>query len=1139
MSRSVWSRVFALQMSPLSEAAAQGKVAPVLTKHFKSLQGIPVTPTALRWILHPFYGLARQPFQVWRRQRRADDLGVHGASWLVAPQNILTYPKIDWGKARLFDLAIKLSPVVGRPITLVARDSHGATLPGQQVTLAVAGWVRLRGPGIASLEVLAGEGTVDQIIGIDEDTMANLADWTLVQVVGLPTKPGEIVAPSYDSASLQGYVPASLSGHDACKQRLDIAAMLQLACPAIPNVPASPSWPAPDPIKYLGALRDGPSGAAGESLFAAIRGMLASTKDNDPKLQQRDYRLTKKLAGLSQIGQGGAPQGETTFTIPVAGVAMLHAATDSFSSTGLGYGTVDVTRATNILPANTSSPQPPTYTRPSDNVEQVHDYMVSCTLHLTTTFPKGGTPMHWDIEIAALGDVHVGPPTPTGLVTSLVSVDRPPGVDQPVNETRRLTWKPWRHVLAYGLAARRKPSEAPSFLNAPRIDGAGYQPYVPAQAAIIDGNPAVDATCRFIDLFGKQPVTGSATTNYWVIATDLFGRWSGWTTANYVSKADLPRPPGLDKVDFFPGPTPVDPDVTLTGILVVDFSYDWIDRKPGRLEIEGCYFNPNGSNPPAAPPGSFAVKRGQAPSATVLVTFDANGQPKLDPNTMPPGATVKTNGVVSGPSADVRKYQLHVPNASIVFGPVSQVGYAAWIRGSEALRPTEMSVYVGPRATYTFDPQPPKIDFDPPPILWTELPDVNGKARARLTWKSDPKALGYYVWVATEAPLAKLLGLPDDPTIDIEVRAAALKAAVEQAASDGDEDAIRVFSRVHAQPLAATELQIELPSAADTLFLYRVSAIGKTAVESARSTKVFAVAVPRRIVPGQPTLLLRPQDNGVEVIAVAGPGPKPDGYALLRARAETLARDAGLMGPPKVQPGPQWIPDTIKLVDTKDRDAHRYFDARPPSWFPYYYRVRAVGGSLPDDRDHGRLRGESVPSDAQRILRPPPAAPKATLDKVVAVANNKLANVFTLHTDLPMRRSPLGVARIDVVFQSLENGKLKTTIHVGALTHEIQVETVLPANLVAIADDTHWHGNRIRLFRSPTGAFTPRYLICLKNYPALETVHDSTQPENPGATIVRPVVGSPRFLRLTDPLGRITEVPLVQQPELLQLLPEF
>lgn len=1138
MSRSVWSRVFALQLSPLSEAAAQGKVAAVVAKHFKTLKGTVAAPMALRWILNPFYGLARQPFKVYRRQRRADDLGVHGKSLLAAPQNILANPKLEWGKARMFDVAARLTPVVGKPITLIARDSHGVTLPGQQVTLGVAGWVRLRGSGIASLEVTAGEGTVDQIVGIEDEVMADLADWTLVQVVGLPTKANEIAAPAYDSVSLQGYVPASLGGQDASKQRLDIAAMLQLACPVIPGVPASPSWPPPDPVKYLDALRDGPGGAAGESLFGAVRALLTGTKDTDPGAQQRNFRLTKKLAGLSQIGQGGPPQGETVFNIPVAGVAMMHAATDSFSSTALGYGTVDITLAAGILPANTAGPAPPSYTRPNDQPEQVFDYMVTCILHLTSTFPKGGSPMHWDLEIAALGDLHAAPPTPAGLVTKVLRLDRPPGVDQAIVETRELAWKPWRHVLAYGLAARRKPSEAPAFLNAPRIDGVGYQPYVPAQAAVLEGNPAVDATCKFVDLYGKQPFTGSATTNYWVIATDVFGRWSGWTTANHLSNADPPRLPGIDKVDFFPGPTPIHPDLTLTGTLVVDFAWDWIDRKPGRLEISGRYFTPDGTTP-AGPPAGFDVQLGKPANKVIGITFDANGNPHIDPTTLPPGATVIPNGVVGGPSAEVRKYQLKVPGAAIVFGAATQVGYAAWIRGSEALRPAEMSANVGPRVTYTFDPQPPKITLDPPPILWTDLPDVNGKARARLSWTGDPKALGYFVWVATETPLATLLGIPSEATTDIELRAATLKAAVEQAATNGDEDAIRVFSRVHAKAITATELQIELPAAADTLFFYRVSAINKTAVESERSTKVFAVAVPRRIVPGQPTLLLRPQAEGVEVIAVAGPGPKPDGYALLRARDETLARDPGLMGPPKVQPGPQWIPDTIQLVDDTDRDAHRYFDARPPSWFPHYYRVRAVGGSLPDDDKHGRLRGESVASDAQRILRPPPAAPKAILDPVVAVANNKLANVFTLHTDLPMRRSPLGVARIEVVFQSLENGKLKSTVQLAALTHELTAEPVLPANLVAVADDTHWHGNRLRLFRSPTDAFTPRYLICLKNYPASETVHDSTQPEDPSATIVRPVVGAPRFVRLTDPLGRITELPLVQQPEPLPTLPEF
>jgi len=412
---------------------------------------------------------------------------------------------------------------------------------------------------------------------------------------------------------------------------------------------------------------------------------------------------------------------------------------------------------------------------------------------------------------------------------------------------------------------------------------------------------------------------------------------------------------------------------------------------------------------------------------------------------------------------------------------------------------------------------------------------VHGKARARLTWGGDPKALGYFVWVATEAPLAKMLNLPDDPTIDIEVRAAALKAAVEQAASNGDEDAIRCFSRVNAKPLTATQLQIELPGSADTLFIYRISGISKASVESTRSHKVFAVSVPRRIVPNQPTLLLRDHPDGIEIIAVAARGPDPDGYTLLRARNETLARDAGLMGPPRLAPGPGWTADQVTIVD-KTRKAQRHVDPAPPSWFPYFYRVRAVGGSQPNDDKHGRLRGESTPSDAQHRLRLPPGPPKALVDDVVGQNGKHTANVFTLYTDLPMRLSPLGVARIEVVFQSLANGKLIYTVQLRAETHLLTPHTTLPANLTQLANTIVAPGE-IQLYRSPTDAFAPRYLICVPCYPAGTLVKTKGAPNiipNPNG-LLRPVIGTPRFVRLTDPLGRITEVPLAQQPEPLPL----
>lgn len=1111
--RSVWSKVFALHLSPLVEAQQQGKVAAVVNKYPQSAPVPPGTPVALRWVVHPLYGLARQPFQVFRRKRLIDDFQVHSKSLLSAPKPVVTGDKVEWGKTRLFDIGFKLTPAPGKPLTIAARDGFGKLIPGQQISNAAGGWYRLRCPGMASLEVRAGEGSIDQLRYITEPYMANnIGGWQLIQVVGLPVKPGEIGLPAYDSKP-QGYAPANLSGYNAAKQRLDVAAMLQLPCPAIPGVPVSPSWPAPDPVQYLNALRGGLSG--GESLFAAVRALLNQTDDGDPLRRQVDFHLKKQLAGLSQIGQPQPPAGETVFSLPVAGITMLHAATDSFAACGLGYGTTDLPPQV-PPPVGTVAP----FLYPSGFVDLPFDYMVVFRAHVMAGIVKGSPVMQWDLDLAALGEQRPAPAAPQGLAVTLVREDRPPAVDLPTGEVRELTWLTSVYPQTYGLAARRTAGVAPVILNSPRLGGLGYQPYLPAREALVEGKPPVDDTCSFIDLYGQKPFNGTAITNYWAIATDVFGRWSSWAASVFAATPGPRRRPGLTQVELLPGETPQDAG-PLTGTLCIDFAWDWADRRPAKIELRGTYFPVNGQQP-AGPPAGFAVQQGQAAAEAMIVQFDSGGNPTLFK--APADSSIQHTGTASGASAEVRSYRLLVPNAAVQFGAAAQMGYAAWVRGSEAVRPLAMSAWVGPRAGYVWDPKPPQVTVAPPPILWTELPDVRNKARARLSWGGDPKATGYFVWMATETPLAKKLGLALPS--GIEARATMLKAAIEQAAENGDEDAIRAFSRMNAKAIPETHFEVELPGGSDTLFFYRISAVSHAAVESARSHKVFAVAVPRRIVPGQPALLVRSGADGIQVVAVEGRGPAPDGYALFRARNEALARDVGLMGPAKVpHDDAAWQAGTT-TIGGEDRPSRSCLDSRPRSWFPYFYRVQAIGGSQPDDADHGRLRGESQPSEAQAVWYTPPDPPALVLEEPAYVSADNQVNVFTFETDLPARRSPLGVARIEVVMLSRgPDGALLRTVELGVDTHELTAKTSLPATDAGLAAATKMIGQAVHFYRSPTDAFPRQYKICLFTYPPVETVPD---PQNPQATIQRPVIGTPRLLRLTDPLGRVTEVPLPQ-----------
>src|SRR5205085_2126009 len=103
-----------------------------------------------------------------------------------------------------------------------------------------------------------------------------------------------------------------------------------------------------------------------------------------------------------------------------------------------------------------------------------------------------------------------------------------------------------------------------------------------------------------------------------------------------------------------------------------------------------------------------------------------------------------------------------------------------------------------------------------------------------------------------------------------------------------------------------------------------------------------------------------------EVIAIdAKVGDTAAGYRVHRIRNSALATDAGLMGPPKItETDPGWRPYTDQpLRGGTPASGQSIVDtAATPSWYPYYYRVTAIGA---DDPANGRHRGESLPSAVQ------------------------------------------------------------------------------------------------------------------------------------------------------------------------------
>jgi hypothetical protein len=204
--------------------------------------------------------------------------------------------------------------------------------------------------------------------------------------------------------------------------------------------------------------------------------------------------------------------------------------------------------------------------------------------------------------------------------------------------------------------------------------------------------------------------------------------------------------------------------------------------------------------------------------------------------------------------------------------------------------------------------------------------------------------------------------------------------------------------------------------------------VSSQAVEAPRAPQVAIFGVPIRKTPGQPRLRLRvaqTRANGpcIEVIALyVQSGEVPAGYRVYRVRDSALATDAGLMGPPRIEandPGwqPYSEPGLPSLTEPTARPASTALGqcvvdlAAVPSWYPYYYRIDAIG---PQDVANGVYSGWSLPSQVQQGYNLPPNAPMISPASPV-VKTGEGAELISLTTDLPIPASPLGPSLVELL----------------------------------------------------------------------------------------------------------------------------
>jgi len=983
MSRRVKPDQFVLYAYRLEEAALRRPLANAVAEVFAIMRRFtgrtftpgqsPSLPVFLRWSTKPDIGFPRQPFKVYQRSRQP----FASEKLVLGRQTVNGRVTFNWGDQEMYEILFSAQPDPGERLTIQARDRRGRHIPGQRIELIApsGGLCQFRAPGIASLLVI-GKGAISDISGVHQLTYANASNWELAQVVGFPFYDHEARPPVYNR-ELQGLAPASLQAVEAARMRLEIARAFHLPITDSSGLGVpTPDWPAPHPDRYLEWLRE----LREPALLRLIHECLQSTDDRNARALQKDYKARRTMPGMRQIDVDGGRGPDARADIRVVGVAMLAAASESYAATGLGYGTVAfASRETTQTPIPTI--QPP------GTLNTDVDFMVTRE-NITPDLPAPE-------EIAALTQLRPMPeiaehlsaapfPPPSEEMPTLRN--RPPGRDQPATESVQLKWDRLRFPQGYGVV-KRSGAASPVVLNPKRYHAGGYEPYVAAMPMSETGESLDDGRVAFVDPVSPLPISGTTTANYLVTGNDVMGRWSAWRQVSHNASAPPVIKPAIHNFTLLlageTGPT-------VPAKMEIEFSWDWADRSPEQIAFTGKFFPAGSRTAEEGFVGGFALNNtGSIAPARVVIKFRGAGDaPYIFSGHSGSVLPLPVERPGADPGTELRRYRLILRGIQCQFTATErELAYALYARGIERVRTTVFSDVVGPAASRVQDPTPPARPALRPDLRWTALPDATNRARGLLTWDASAGAKGYVIWEATEAALRHILA-PDlanpAPGTSLSDRALALRQLI----NANQAKSLYAFSRLNTALAPANRYEVELPGNADSIYAYRISAVGQNNKESTRSAAVMLFAVPHRNQPGQPRLILRAVKTGaspgVWIIAIPGPGPAPAGYRVHRVRRSFLLGDVGMMGPAKINESDSgWRTlDAVRrdatakklhslidaLSDFERINGRAVFDRVTPGWQPYYYSIVALGR---ENSLTGEFRGESLASAASEVFLPP------------------------------------------------------------------------------------------------------------------------------------------------------------------------
>jgi hypothetical protein len=956
---------------------------------------------ALRWRAKDRLGLPREPFKVFRRSKTV--------SWemnslaFFSGNTTVSFPfLLEWGRTPLIEAWVTLSPNIGQTITVQAIDHRGDIIPGvtgsasrPSINSPSRYFVPLRAPNICGVLLSGGTGTVQEVTGATMEVAVNDAQWVLQETVGLPFALNEIPLGAYNTGAIQGK-SNTRTGAAAALERLQEGKSIYTPPPSSrPNGATAPVWPEPTPSSFMSQLATG-----NNSLLAQIRQLLVDTAPGGPSanVSQVDYRRSVPVPSFRQPGQAADPNQPGRIDLGVAGLALVAAATDPWTALALGFGVTAFPKDLPTPPRLTAEAQPslavagtgstlaPLFIPAIDT-----DYMVTGKFRLAD-----GTV----VELAAIANlVRYAVAPPAALTATTVRRHRPMLRDQAGSEDVELRWprvsgqlRP--HQYALGIQV----GNTLGVLNQPRPgSNTGFNPYGPTQRP--GGSQDNQNAISFVDTARAVPLTGGRSDTYMVAAQDVFGRWSSWAEAPHAIAADPPPPPPQLLGSEFKLKSPKSGRI-VGADLEVTFAWDWADRTPTFIQLFGRFFDPKAEPPTSIPSGMVHKLVPAGNEAPWTLQFSSINNP---PVSFPTGGPNVVMLPVQSGDGDVRRYKLTDFFFDLDFGSASRLAYATWARIALAVnQPGPVyGTQSAPVVARAADPLPLAPPTVVPEINWTALPDAMGVARASLSFPAVPLANGYVVYEASEAAILSALGQSQPPRSgagsSIAERAIKLKAVA------GQIGATDAFARLRTDNLKSPKVEVQLPGTVDGLYAYTFTSVTGENVESPRSAATL-VAIPRRVVPGAPSLRARAASGGVSVRVVPGPGPAPARVALHRTTSPAVVSDVDLMGPP-VKEGavPPW---------TKQPDgSFMLVDQVAPSWRPYYYRAVAFGN---DDPTNGKRAGRSAPSAVMDVLVPPSTPPDLAGLNMMKSANGTLIQV-QFRSSADIRVAPAGVHRVQIL----------------------------------------------------------------------------------------------------------------------------